>query len=587
MMLLLMSLLTAHAGVRASSELRDDTGSHSASKAFDGLFSEGWAENEDEDESKDGSWIELDLARSTRITNLAIWPGNLSRGARSFREFGRPRTLEIYVDGKLSGSPVILEDRMQRAEVKLDATGRKVRIHIKNAYSGMVYSETYIAEIAINFPAGDTRGMDRWLAGSDAKSRQKRFDKQLEAAFLKHKSEQFGDKASFAFLTDAVADGPPYARPKLSTVPLGYRAQAMPVSPRAHKALRLLLDANAVPAFELAALRATGEQQRTMHSVVSLLKAHQEMVGSSNVMIPNWGEEGWGLGALRSFGEPLPLEMDTDGNIMVADTGNNRVQRFDLNGKAEKQWGPSADMANTWFGRSRDWYVSGAKPGETTGSFMNPLDIAVIPDKKAGDSFAVLDATGRIQIFDPSGRVSISWKVSIPPRAQPKLGGEAYLLWVDRSDQLIAVMQNRAVTYTLQGEEIGQWKITDGTPRAAEVSPKGQLLFGIGDKVVQYHPEGARYGEVITSEQLGSGHEDFDLALDEDNKLWALTDAGMIVKFKKPGKVDFAVRAIDYPLKNPRIAVHDGMIYFTSQNSIKQIDARQAKMDAESAEEEE
>jgi hypothetical protein len=584
MMLLLLSLLTAHAGVRASSELRDDSGTHGAAKAFDGLFSEGWAEGE---EGTSGSWVELDLSRSTRITSLTIWPGNLSKGTRSFREYSRPRTIEISVDGKVVGKPVILEDRMQRADIPMDATGRKVRVLIKDAYEGMVFRETYIAEIAVNYPNGDTRRMDSWLGSSDAKSRQKRFDAQLEAAFVKHKGEQFGDKQSFDFIADAVADGPPYARAKLSLVPVGYRAQAMPVSPRAHKALRLFMDANAVPAFELAALRATGAQQQTMYSVVSLLKAHQEMVGSTNMMIPNWGEEGWGLGAMRSFGEPLPMDMDSEGNIYIADIGNNRVQRFDLNGKAERQWGPAADMANTWFGKARDWYVSGAKPGETTGSFMNPLDVAVIPSKKGGDGFAVLDAAGRIQVFDASGRAIITWKVSIPARAEPKLGGEGYLLWVSKYKQLVAVLQNKAAVYSLDGEEITSWRIADGTPRAAEVSPSGQLLFGIGDKVVQYHTDGTRYGDVITSEHLGEGHEDFDLALDEKNKLWALTDAGMIVKFKKPGKVDFSVRAIDYPIEHPRIVVRDGMVYFTSKNTIKQIDARQAKMDAESAEEEE
>lgn len=582
MMLLLLTLLTAHAGTRASSELRNDSGTHSAAKAFDGLFSKGWATSEDGD---GGSWVELDLARSTRITNLAIWPGNLSQGARSFREYSRPRTIEISVDGKVVGKPVVLEDRMQRAEIRLDATGRKVRLHVKNTHRGMVFQDMFIAEVAVNYPNGDTRRMDSWLNSSDAKSRQKRFDQQLEKAFVKHKEAQFGDKESFAFIADAVADGPPYARSKLSMVPAGYRAQAMPVSPRAHKALRLFMDANAVPAFEMAALRATGQQQQNMKSVVSLLKAHQEMVGTSNVMIPNWGEEGWGLGALRSFGEPLPMDMDSEGNILVADTGNNRVQRFNLDGKAERQWGPSADMANTWFGKTRDWYVSGAKPGEATGSFMNPLDVTVIPNKKAADSFAVLDASGRIQVFDSEGQVAISWKVSIPARAEPKLGGVSYLLWVAKQDKLVAVIQNKAAVYSLQGEELGVWRITDGTPRTAEVSPSGQLLFGIGDRVVQYHTDGSRYGEVITAEHLGSGHEDFDLALDEKNKLWALTDAGVIVKFKKPGKVDFSVQAIKYPLKNPRITVRDGMVYFTSKDTIKQVDARQAKLDAESEQE--
>jgi len=578
MILLLLSLFTAQAAsVRASSELRDDKGSHSAAKAFDGLFTEGWAESA---AGTSGGWIELDLGRSTRVTNLTVWPGNLSKGARSYREYSRPRTLVVSVDNKVVGKPVVLEDRMQRVDIKVGATGRNIRIKVEDAYEGIVFTETYIAEIAVNFPSGDLRRMDSWLAGSEAKRLKSRFEQQLDSAYVKHKSTEFGDKASFAFIANAVADGPPYARSRLSLVPTGYRAQAMPISPKAHKALRLLKDANAIPAFELAALRATGRDQQTIEHVVGLLKAYQEMIGTSNVMVPNWGEEGWGLGALRSFGEPLPMDMDTDGNIYIADTGNNRVQRFDLNGKAERQWGPAADLANIWFETGRDWYVSGAKPGETTGAFMNPLDVTVIPQKD-GDMFAAVDAAGRIQIFNSQGNPVITWKVSISSRPEAKLGGQGYLMWVHKQQKLVAILGNMAAVHTLDGAEVGTWRIQDGTPRSAEVSASGQLLLGYGDKVVQYHAEGARYGTVITNDQLGQGHEEIDLCLDEKKKLWALTDSGRVIKFKRPGVVDFSVKAVDRPLKHPRIVVREGIVFISSDDRIEQVDALQAKMDAE------
>ena len=86
---------------------------------------------------------------------------------------------------------------------------------------------------------------------------------------------------------------------------------------------------------------------------------------------------------------------------------------------------------------------------------------------------------------------------------------------------------------------------------------------------------------MIPSDQLGRGHEDFDMAFDEKKKLWILTDAGTVIKFKKPGKVDFSVDAVMRPLKHPRIAVREGMVFFLSDDRIETVDALQAKMDKE------
>jgi hypothetical protein len=580
MLMLLLTIFTAQAAtVRASSTHRDADGSYTAAQAFDGSFRTGWAESKPG--STEGEWIEIDLGQSTQIDNIAVWPGNLKKGSRSFREYSRPRTIQVVIDGKPHGNAVILEDKMHRKVITIGARGRKVRIAIQDAYEGIVFTDTHIAEVSVNFPNGPLSRYDNWLKTADAKRRHKQFSDQLDAAYIKQKDTEFGDKDAFAFLLDSVAEGPPYARDRVSSlVPLGYRAQAAPASAKAMKALRLLKDANAIPAFEMAALRATGDLESEAQQTAELLRAHQDMIGQQHSNVPFWGDTGWNLGALQGFGEPLAMDMDKDGNIFVADTGNNRIQRFALNGRAEKQWGPGAELADAWFEAGRPWYASGARPGTKVGEFTNPVDVAVIPTKE-GDGFAALDAQGRVQVFDAKGRPVVSWNLSTAKNPRSGLGGDGYLLYLPKRNALLAVMQNEARLHGLDSEELAAWKITDGAPRAAEADPKGNVLFSYGNQIIKYHPEGFRYGTVITKDQLGEGHEDLDMALDEKNKLWVLTDNGTIIKFKRPGVVDFSVRAIDRPLTHPRIVVREGMVFFLSDDRIEQVDALQARMDAE------
>lgn len=585
MLMMLLTLLTANAAVvRASSTHKDSDATYTATRAFDGSFKTSWAESKAG--GSQGEWLEIDMGRSTQIDNVAIWPGNLSKGSRTFREFSRPRTIQLLVDGKPHGGVTILEDKMHRKILKVGTKGRKIRVLIKDIHEGIVFSDTHIAEVAVNFPSGPLKRYDNWLASSDAKRQHKRFIQKLEDAYTKQQDEEFGDDASFKFLYDSVAEGPPYARKKVaSLVPVGFRAQAAPSSGKAMKALSLLQDANAIPAFEMAALRSTGDAQDKATQGAEILRAHQDMIGNQHNNVPFWGETGWNLGAFQSFGEPLALEMDKDGTIFVADTGNNRVQRFSLAGRAEKQWGPGADLADVWFEAGRPWYASGAKAGTAIGEFQNPLDITLIPSK-GGPGFAVLDAANRIQVFDSQGRPLVSWSLSASKRARPGLGGDAYLVYLPKLDALLAIVQNQARLHNLQSEELASWTIKDGVPRTVEVDTKGNILMGFPTEVVQYHPEGFRHGTVITSDQMGRGHEDYDMALDEKGKLWILTDAGTVVKFKRPGKIDFSVDAVLRPLKHPRIVVREGIVFFLSDDRIEQVDARQAKLDQEQGAEE-
>jgi hypothetical protein len=579
MLMMLLTVLAAQAAtIRASTTHKDADATYSATRAVDGSFQTSWAEATPGTTA--GEWLELDLGRSMQIDNVAIWPGNLTKGSRSFREYSRPRTIQVVIDGVPTGGTVILEDKMHRRVIKVGARGRKVRIAIEDAHEGIVFTDTHIAEMAINFPTGPLERYDRWLQTSDAKRRHAQFITRLEEAYAKQKGEEFGDKDALQYMMDAVASGPPYASAKVaSLVGLGFRAQAAPSSAKAMKALRLLKDANAIPAFEMAALRSTGELEQEAMQTAEILRAHQDMIGNQHNNIPFWGETGWNLGAFRSFGEPLGMAMDAEGNMYIADIGNNRVQRFTIEGRATKQWGPGADLADTWFDKGRAWYASGAKPGTGIGEFENPLDVALIPGKE-GVGFAVLDTANRIQVFDHEGRAIRSWTLSATKRARPGLGGEGHLVYLPKAKALMAIVQNQARTHNLNGEELGAFSIEDGVPRAVEADPKGHVLLGYRDQVVRYHTEGYRFGTIITSDQIGVGHEDIAMTFDENKKLWIVTDNGMVTKFKKPGVVDFAVGAIDRPLKGPRIAVKEGMLFVLSDDRIEQVDVLQAVLDA-------
>ena len=104
--------------------------------------------------------------------------------------------------------------------------------------------------------------------------------------------------------------------------------------------------------------------------------------------------------------------------------------------------------------------------------------------------------------------------------------------------------------------------------------------MGYRDQVVRYHTEGFRFGTIITGDQIGLGHEDISMTIDEKKKLWLFTDNGQVTKFKKPGVVDFTVTAVDHPVKAPRISVREGMLFVLSEDTITQVDVLQRVLDA-------
>ncbi|MBF0538657.1 MAG: SMP-30/gluconolactonase/LRE family protein [Nitrospirae bacterium] len=103
---------------------------------------------------------------------------------------------------------------------------------------------------------------------------------------------------------------------------------------------------------------------------------------SSGNYLTQWGSLGSGDG---QFGGPVGLAIDNSGNVYAADWGNNRLQKFDSNGNFIMKWGSS---------------------GTGDGQFNNPYGIAV---DTAGNVYVADTVNQRIQKFDSNGNFIMKW----------------------------------------------------------------------------------------------------------------------------------------------------------------------------------
>jgi hypothetical protein len=558
-----------------------------ARNAMDGLLKTSWAESKEG--QGEGAWLEINLGHVIDVTEISIWPGNLEQGAKSFRENARPRNIKLTLSGARVSPTILevqLEDRMHRADIPFEGRGRILRIDVVDVYEGFVFPDLHIAEVGINFHSSLDHIMPlvKWLDSDAAGRAHAGHEKAVRDAFSKIQESEFGDDASLVFLMDQAGDGADYVRRKANQyVDAGYLAAAIRPDPDGVEALRKLKDPNAIPALELAHLRLKGDRADEMKEIIEYFYAYQTFIGGGRNNIPNWGTEGWELGAIQSFGEPVAIEVDQFGNLLLADTGNHRIQRFNRDGKSERQWGPEAGITSEWFDEGRTFFVSGAAPGDAAGSFLTPLDVELLPGKE-NDGFAVLDAKGRVQIFDGEGNGVIGWVVEFQSSVDPEVGGEGYLTWLPKKKILFVVLGRDFVGYTLDGEEVVRTELKDGTPNAMEASPRGNYLMLVyGREVIRYDADGFRFGVIMGEEDLGIGFEDMDLTLDEDGRIWAITDQGWALRFKKPGKLDYKIRFSEIDLVHPRIAVQEEYIYVVDRDRIVRLDVRQARLDEAAA----
>ena len=576
--------------VKASSYLVDPEDKalrHTADQAVDGLLKSGWGEAEDG--YGEGSWLGIDLGRTTTVSEISIWPGNLAEGKKSYREYSRPKKVMVSVGGQ--EHEVVMLDRIQRFDLQLEepVEARKIRLEVVEVYEGFVFSDCFIAEVGVDFHSSREKlaPLLKWMDSEAADAAWTAHDEEVRATFIEITEAEFGDQAKLEWIMDQAGDGATFLRERaVALVDVGYRAAAIRPDETAIDALAKLKDANSIPALEMAQLRSWGAQRDELAELVEIFYAYQQLIGGPSLNVPYWSETGWTLGQIQSFGEPVPIEIDPDGDLYVADIGNNRVQRFTYEGRADKQWGGAeADIANVWFDVGRPWYVSGAKPGTKNNQFETPLDVELIPMGE-GTGFAVLDATKRVQLYDEEGRALIGWPINNNSQLDDGVGGEAYLGWVPRKQALYVVLGDELIAFSLQAEELGRWELEDGTPNALEVGKNNKLYFVYGREVVLYDLDGYRHGTIWDQDVLGLGFEDMDITIDENGQLWVVTDQGWVHKMKNHRKVEYSVRFSEVSLIQPRIAVAEDILYCVDRDRIIRLDALQAKIDAEELEKE-
>jgi DNA-binding beta-propeller fold protein YncE len=158
------------------------------------------------------------------------------------------------------------------------------------------------------------------------------------------------------------------------------------------------------------------------------------------------GAPGAGPGQLD---RPTGVAVDSRGNVFVADAGNRRLQEFDRDGAFVREW------------------------SAPDGGFVDLADVATDEDR-----IFVLDAgAGRVVRLDAEGGIT-SW--GSPGRGDGQLR-EPTGLAVANGEVVVADSGNaRVVVFTADGEFVRSWPVAEwlgGTDRAADVTAEGDRLW--------------------------------------------------------------------------------------------------------------
>ena len=546
-------------------------------KAFDGLLNTSWGE--DAPGLGVGEWLEVDLGEDTAIKTLSIWGGHFD-GREAWNARGRVNEATITAfDAKgteLVSKGVTLGDRYSRKDTSIGETVRKLRITVDSVHEGAVYADVHIAELA--FDLKDTPD-PMWQAAIDKdiarSSRTRDLPEQAEVALQDAydgcRDEEDYSK-NFKLIGAHAAHGPAYRVDYVQKyVPVGHRLKLLQFNEDAVELLGRLKDANAIKWLEIGAAGAIKPADREwLLESVGFFKAYQDLRRTPRNTVPNWGSEGMETGAFMNRGEPIAISVDSLGNIWAADVGNNRVQRLTAAGTADKVLGaPERGIAEEWFGSRGAPYATGEEAGKEAGQFTQPVHITV----GNYDFVMVVDATMRVQLFDGEGTFKKEWQVDTPWRPNAGTGnGTPILTWL--GDEFYLIVKDEVFIYDAEGTQINRYTLEGGPVQAAVIAAGGKLLVRhVGTReLIEYKPEdGFRQGSWLRKGVPDDGSEDWDLATDEKDNVYVVTDAGNVFKWNKRGKYITKIVAFENPRNMPRIAVFDTIIYISAKNEIHRI----------------
>ena len=196
------------------------------------------------------------------------------------------------------------------------------------------------------------------------------------------------------------------------------------------------------------------------------------------------GSSGSGNG---QFSNPQGVAVDGAGNVYVADTSNNRVQKFDAGGAYLTQWGSG---------------------GSGNGQFNYPTGVAV---DGAGNVYVADTNNHRIQKFDAGGNYQSQWGVSGSGNSQFRYpqgvaADGAGNVYVADSDN------NRIQKFDGNGNYLSQWG-SNGSGNGQFLYPTGVAVDGAGNVYVAdvFNNRIQKFGPVSVTLDDGQSHTFSDL----------------------------------------------------------------------------
>lgn len=159
------------------------------------------------------------------------------------------------------------------------------------------------------------------------------------------------------------------------------------------------------------------------------------------------------------FNNPNGIGIDSSENTYVADTGNNRMQKFNSSGTFLTKWGSS---------------------GSENGQFNTPTDAAV---DSSGNIYVVDSGNNRIQKFDSSGNFSTKWgssgsgngQFSSPSRIIAKIENSATYIYVTDNGN------NRVQKFDSSGNFVTKITASTGIGSSGFSNPTGIDMDGTGN----------------------------------------------------------------------------------------------------------
>ncbi len=558
--------------IDASSSYDDGQVDRVPEMAFDGRIDTSWSEGQagagvDE-------WIEIDLGQMTDVGSVSIWAGDFSDGTKRFGEQNRLKVAEVIFVSEEGAETRVMEfgDRFTRHEIRIGKAIRKLKVVVKEVYAGSIFDNSHVAEIALDFPTrlGEaTVKLDKWSEGKDHAAAAAEYEEARAAAYAGCKAgEEYS--SNFKFLARAAVHGPPYIVDEvLAQVPAGYRASFLEFDEEAIEKIQRLKDVNAIPYLETALARATGDDVYWIEDLVKAFRAHETLISSRRHNIPAWGTTGLEVGALNGRREPLSVDVNSAGAVVVADVGNNRIQWFTTDGRVETVIGKEAGIAWSWFGEEGDPYATGAAPGDGASEFEQPVYAAV----GNYDVLAVIDSTLRVQTFDEEGAAIGDWVIPSSFGVHPGRGcATPIITWW--GDTFYFLLGREVWAYAKTGEQQAKFELADQIQ--AGVVLDGKLLVRHeGNDVVEYAlADGFQQGKWLKKPVDEDGSEDWDMATDADDNLYVATDAGWLYVYNKRGKFQRKMQMFGNPKDRMRIAVSPTMetLYVSAEDEIHRID---------------